>query len=57
MKILSPLIGIIIAIVIYLFIGHVACGILPDQRWNPCLLPREHGVLTAGPPGKSHYCL
>ena len=29
MKILSPLIGIIIAIFIYLFIGHVALGSSP----------------------------
>ena len=38
MEIPSPLIGIITAIFVYLFIGHAACGILPNQRSSPCLL-------------------
>ena len=32
----------------------VACGILPDQRRNLCLLCWELRDLTTGPPGKSY---
>ena len=35
----------------------MACGIFPDQGSNPCPLHWKHGVLTTGPPGKSHTLL
>ena len=35
----------------------MACVIFPDQGSNPCPLHWKHGVLTSGPPGKSHTLL
>ena len=37
----------------FFWLCHTACRIFSDQRSNPCPLHWEHGVLTAGPPGKS----
>ena len=38
------------------FFGHEACGILaPQTGIEPTPPALEGGVLTTGPPGKSHY--
>ena len=37
----------------FVWFGHAACGIIPDQGSNLCPLHWELGVLTTGPPVKS----